>query len=70
MPQIKGIEALQEIKQIQPDTDVIMITAHASEENITAAKALEVHGFIVKPFDVNELRNYVDMVLSRKVDCE
>ena len=65
MPAISGIEALKEIKKIHPKTDVIMLTAYASEDNKQKAKELGAYGFITKPFDVSELRSYIDRVLTR-----
>ena len=65
MPHINGIEALEEINKIHPDVDVIMMTAYASNENKAKAKMLGTYGFITKPFDLDELREYVDRVLSQ-----
>jgi len=65
MPHINGIEALEEINKIDPDVDVIMMTAYISNENKAKAKMLGVYGFIPKPFDLDELREYVDRVLSQ-----
>jgi len=66
MPNINGIEALEEINKIDPDVDVIMMTAFTSNENKAKAKMLGAYGFITKPFDLDELREYVDRVLLQK----
>jgi DNA-binding NtrC family response regulator len=68
MPHINGIEALEEIKKTHPEVDVIMMTAYVSNENKAKAKKLGAYGFITKPFDVDELREYVDRVLSQDGD--
>jgi len=65
MPHINGIEALEEINKIDPNVDVIMMTANLSNENKAKAKILGAYGFITKPFDLNELREYVDRALSK-----
>lgn len=70
MPRINGIDALREIKKMQPDTDVIMLSAYASVENRNMARQLGAYGFITKPFDVDEFREYIDNVLSRSGDHE
>jgi DNA-binding response OmpR family regulator len=70
MPAISGIEALKEIKKIHPKTDVIMLTACASEDNKQKAKELGAYGFITKPFDVSELRSYINRVLERSGNSE
>ena len=70
MPKINGIEALREIKKMDHEIDVIMISAYASVEHIHEARTLGAYGFIVKPFDVHDLRKYVDSFFSQKVDNE
>ncbi len=64
MPNINGIDALVEIKLRHPETIVIMLTAYATRENIQKVKSLGAHGIINKPFEVDELRNYIDNTLS------
>ncbi len=65
LPNISGMDALRVIKEIQPETPVTMLTAYSSEENKKIAHELGAHGFIVKPFELDYLRHYVEDVLSR-----
>ena len=65
MPEICGVEALKEIKNNHPETVVVMMTAYASDDTVKKAMSLGASGFIMKPFDVYELRNFVDGILSR-----
>lgn len=67
MPRIDGIEALKTIKEAHPDVTVIMLTAYDSDENREAANSLGAHGFVIKPFDIDYLRNYVDRALTGPV---
>jgi DNA-binding NtrC family response regulator len=64
MPNMNGIDALEEIKKRHPEIIVVMLTGYASDENIEKGKTLGAHGFISKPFDVQELRIYIDSVLN------
>ncbi len=65
MPHINGIEALKEIKKNYPEIIVIMLTAYASKDNINQTRSLGAHGIISKPFEIDELRGYVDQVISQ-----
>ena len=65
MPKICGVEALKEIKNNHPETVVVMMTAYALDDTVKKAMSLGASGFIMKPFDVYELRNFVDGILSR-----
>jgi two-component system response regulator PilR (NtrC family) len=66
MPDLSGVQLLQEAKQLAPEVMFIMITAFASTE--TAIEALQ-HGafdYITKPFRMEELRTIIGRALNRK----
>ncbi|KZL90354.1 response regulator [Clostridium magnum] len=50
MPEMDGIEALKEIKNIDPKSKVIMISAVGQEANVRKSIVLGAKSFIVKPF--------------------
>lgn len=68
MPKIDGMTALEHIKKKYPGTEVIMVTAFATLETVRKAVRLGAFGFIMKPFDVNELLKTVDGVLKGTQD--
>jgi len=55
MPGMDGIEVMQEVKKINKDTPVIIITAYATVD--TAVKAMKegAYDYIVKPFNPEEI---------------
>ncbi len=55
MPGIGGIELLKQIKQISPDTEVIMITGHGDMDLAVKSLQYEAADFITKPIDSTEL---------------
>lgn len=56
MPKMDGMEALKEIKNINADLPVIMITAHGTMESAVEAMKIGALDYISKPFDVEELK--------------
>ena len=64
MPGMNGLEALREIKRLNPEVSVIMMTAYGELEIVAEAMKLGVKEYITKPFDINELRDLVSKVLS------
>lgn len=50
MPIKNGIEALKEIKAINPETFVVMVTADSTVDNLKTALDNGVNGFVVKPY--------------------
>src|SRR5207244_10400469 len=49
MPGLTGIEVLEQIKQVSPDTEVIIMTGHASVETAIDAVRLGAFDYITKP---------------------
>lgn len=50
MPEMNGIDALKEIKKIDPNAKVVMCTAVGQEQMVKTAIKLGAKGYIVKPF--------------------
>ena len=55
MPQISGLDVLKQIKETQPSLPVIVVTGYKSVETATEAVRLGASGYIVKPFQSNEI---------------
>src|SRR3954466_14376099 len=55
MPGMDGISALDELKKIDDDLPVLMITAFASVENAIAAMKRGAYDYITKPFKNDEV---------------
>ena len=55
MPGMDGIAALDEIKKVDDDLPVLMITAFASVENAIAAMKRGAYDYITKPFKNDEV---------------
>lgn len=66
MPKIDGIEFLKAVKEISPETMVILITAFASRETAVTAMNEGAYDYIEKNFDVEDLKNIIRKALERK----
>jgi len=64
MPGMDGLELLMQIKQIRSETQVIVMTAHATVETAITAMKEGAVDYLAKPFDKNELLLVVDRVLE------
>lgn len=63
MPGMGGIDALKEIKKIDPGVGVIMATAVTDEELAKRTIQLGAYDYITKPFDLN----YIETVVLVKI---
>ncbi len=55
MPEVDGMAVLEHMKQVHPDTPVLMISALGQVKNAVAAMKLGALEYVTKPFDVDEL---------------
>lgn len=55
MPEMDGIEVLEKIMQIKPETTVVMISGHGNIDTAVEAIKKGAFDFIVKPLDLNRL---------------
>jgi len=69
MPGMDGLTALKEIRQLFPDTYVIMFTGKGSEELAVEMMKAGASDYILKPFNNKDLIERIDNVLKiRKVE--
>ncbi len=66
MPGLDGIEVLKQIKRIDPQAVIIIITAYASVESAIAAMKMGAHDYIQKPFKHDELILIIERALEHK----
>jgi two-component system, NtrC family, response regulator PilR len=66
LPDGDGIELLRHVKAVAPETIVIVITAYGSAQTAVAALRLGAHDYLVKPFDVDELKIVVRGALEKQ----
>lgn len=59
-----GIETSRLITQVA-DVPVVFLTAYSDAETLERAKATEPYGYLVKPFDRNELKCAIEMALVK-----
>lgn len=66
MPGKSGIELLSDIKTLYPDVAVIMVTAVDDRRVAIQALQLGAFGYVIKPFDLNEMIISVVNALKRR----
>jgi DNA-binding NtrC family response regulator len=66
MPEMDGIETLRRIKQIDPNLDVIMVSAVDRAQEATDSLKLGAYDYITKPFDHEIILNRVEKIVDRQ----
>mgnify|MGYP001267460624 CR=1 FL=1 len=66
MPGMNGLEVLEAVKEINPDTCVIVITAFSDMDDAIKAMKSGACDYLRKPFKLNEIRQAVEKALITK----
>jgi len=66
LPDGDGLEILRHVKAASPETAVVVMTAFGTTEMAVAARKLGAEAYILKPFDVDELRIVVRDALANR----
>jgi DNA-binding NtrC family response regulator len=66
MPGMDGIETLAEIKKLNPNIEVIILTGHASVDAAVDIMKLGGYDYLLKPCSVEELIDKIDAAFERK----
>lgn len=64
MPGMNGLETLGQIRSIDSQVGVIMMTAYGDAQNMEQAKDLGILYYMSKPFDLFDLRKRVAEILQ------
>jgi two-component system response regulator PilR (NtrC family) len=67
MPGRSGLELLRAVREISPETAVILITAFGTTETAIAAMKEGAYDYVTKPFKVDEIRLVVEKALEKKL---
>ncbi len=66
MPQMDGVQLLQEIKKTHPDTEVIMLTGVVDIDTAISSIRLGANDYLTKPFNLAEVRITVERALEKR----
>jgi two-component system response regulator PilR (NtrC family) len=66
MPKVGGLELLKNVKQLNPDTIVVIITAFGTTESAVEAMKMGSYDYIQKPFQMDDIRLVVKNALEKQ----
>jgi DNA-binding NarL/FixJ family response regulator len=64
MPQLRGIEVINEVKRLCPNVKILMITMHKTEQYFLCAMSAGADGYLLKEDSDTELLTAIDTVLD------
>ena len=66
MPDMRGEEVIKHIRARLPAMKIIAITGSVSNITTPIVPGVELEGFLIKPFGIDEIRNLLDKVVGRQ----
>jgi two-component system, NtrC family, response regulator len=66
MPGMDGLELLAKVKQVRPETMVVMMTAYGTVKTAVKAMKMGAEDYLSKPVDVEEVELVLQRVLEKK----
>jgi DNA-binding NtrC family response regulator len=66
MPGMTGIEVLQQLKRVSPETEAVVMTGHASTETAIEALRLGAFDYITKPCKLTEIDAILTKIAERR----
>jgi two-component system, chemotaxis family, chemotaxis protein CheY len=64
MPQMDGLEFLQNVRKISREIPVLILTTESEQEKMQTAKSLKANAWIIKPFKQEDLLTIVNKLLE------
>ena len=68
MPKLSGIDTLREIRRINREVPIIIITGYGTQQDQKEALLYGVRAFISKPFNTREIITVIDGVLGERIE--
>ena len=66
MPGLSGLDLLQQVRNRQPQTPVVMISGFSTKDRAQELIQLGAFAFVVKPFALSEIENVVNKAIAHR----
>ena len=70
MPKLDGMKVLSRVREISPETTVVVLTGHGTVESAVDAMKHGAYDYLIKPVNIDELNILVDRILSNRAMAE
>ena len=65
MPFCDGLQMTQEIKELDENIPIIILSAHSEKEKLLKALELGINKYFIKPFDPEEVIEYINKIAPK-----
>jgi DNA-binding NtrC family response regulator len=65
LPQVSGLDLLKQFKDLDPDVEIIMVSAVKDVETAVKAMKYGAYDYVVKPFIVDDIKNIITRAIEK-----
>lgn len=69
LPDMDGLSLIKAVRQFDPFMKVIVMTAYGSPETEKEVRKLGIHGYVTKPFVVEDMKRMITEVVADATVC-
>ncbi len=66
MPGMNGLETMKRLKEVSPETEIVMMTAYATVDTAVQAMKVGAFDYMVKPFDPDEIEIHIQKIIAHR----
>ena len=66
MPDMDGLQVIEQLKALQPHVEVLMLTGHGGHDSAWEAGRLHAYRYILKPYDFEDLSNLIQEAADQR----
>jgi len=59
LPEINGLNLLEDIRHMSPNTKVVMCSGHSEPDNVIGSRLIGAKGFLEKPFSIEDVVGFL-----------
>ena len=67
LPDMDGLALIRAVRQFDPFMKVIVMTAYSSPELEVEARKLGIHGYVKKPFIIEEMKGLISSTVAQRL---
>ncbi len=66
LPDMNGVQVMQKIKELSPETEVVMLTGNPNMDSAIESVNLGAYAYILKPYSMDDIKNVLSRVLEKQ----
>ncbi len=66
LPDMNGVQVMQKIKEVSPETEVVMLTGNPNMDSAIESLNLGAYAYILKPYSMDDIKSVLGRVLEKQ----